>query len=99
MVCKRQYASQFGTEIASSIRKTAPGPHWGTSVYMCPPILNRAPPPDKSWRRPCGSATRRRDTRRDSFAMPGQKPIDTPGQTVQDDRDVVVSHHRSFDRV
>ena len=43
MVCKRQYASQFGTEIASSIRKNAPGPHRGTSVYMCPPILNRAP--------------------------------------------------------
>jgi len=48
MVCKRQYASQFGTEIVWSVRKTAsasgglhpqtsyrgfaPGPHWGTSV-------------------------------------------------------------------
>jgi len=98
MVCKRQYASQFGTEIASSIRK-CPWTPLGDFRLHVPPILNRAPPPDKSWRRPCGSATRRRDTRRDSFAMPGQTPIETPGQTVQDDRDVVVSHHRSFDRV
>ena len=48
MVCNRQYASQFGTEIVASIRKTASasgdfvsqvpyrgfvaGPQWGTPV-------------------------------------------------------------------
>jgi len=59
MVCKRQYASQFGTEIVSSIRKTASAsvrlcpqtsyqgfasePHWGLPSSSCAPYFEPCP--------------------------------------------------------
>ena len=76
MVCKRQCASQSGTEIVWNIRKTASASgEWSPPDAIpglcpwsllgdlrptdplhvsssCAPILNRAHPPNKSWRRP-----------------------------------------------